>query len=69
MPTRLKRHLALTKIRRTETQIEDVVRGWLLRCTAYIDRDADQPPDTAALGRAIRSLAATRAARAAHNRE
>lgn len=64
-----KRHLALTKIRRAETKIEDVVRGWLLRCTAYIDRDTDQPPDAAAVGRAIRALAVTRAERAAHNRD
>ena len=60
---------ALAKARRAETDIEDVVRGWMLRCTAYLDRDADQPPDPALLGRAIRNLVGTRAESARYERE
>ncbi|TDD85860.1 hypothetical protein [Actinomadura rubrisoli] len=56
-----KRRLALAKAQRSETKIEDVVRGWLLQCTAYVDRAVAQPPDTAALGRAIRTLVMARA--------
>lgn len=56
-----KREMALTRTRRSETRIEDVVRGWLLRCTAYLDRDADQPPDIGSLSRAIRALTSVRA--------
>lgn len=56
-----KREMALTKTRRSETRIEDVIRGWLLRCTAYLDRDADQPPDIGSLRRAIRGLGAVKA--------
>jgi len=63
-----KRRLALAKTQRAEIRIEDVVRGWLLQCTSYVDRDADQPPDIAALGRALRTLAITRAERAKHER-
>ncbi|TDC87381.1 hypothetical protein [Actinomadura sp. 7K507] len=55
-----KRDIALTRTRRSEAKIEDVVRGWMLRCDAYLDRDADVPPDTAPLGRAIRALASVR---------
>ncbi|MFF0518496.1 hypothetical protein ACFYTC_07355 [Actinomadura nitritigenes] len=60
---------ALARARRAETDIEDVVRGWMLRCTAYLDRDADQPPDPAVLGRAIRNLVGTRAESARYERE
>ncbi|MFI0412286.1 hypothetical protein [Actinomadura sp. 3N508] len=56
-----KRETALKRTRRSETRLEDVVRGWMLRCTAYLDRDADQPPDIASLSRAIRGLTAVRA--------
>ncbi|MFG2091033.1 MULTISPECIES: hypothetical protein [unclassified Spirillospora] len=56
-----KRDMALTKTRRSEARIEDVLRGWLLRCTAYLDRDSDAPPDFARLSRAIRALIAVRA--------
>jgi hypothetical protein len=55
-----KRHLALTRTRRSETHIEDLIRAWVLRCSAYVDRDADQPPDLAPLGRALRSLGTVR---------
>jgi len=61
-----KRRLALAKTRRSETKIEDVVRSWLLQCTAYVDRAADQPPNPAVIGRAIRALTAARAATAKH---
>lgn len=64
-----RRRRALLKARRAETDIEDVVRGWMLRCTAYLDRDTDQPPDPAVLGRAIRGLAGTRAQSAKYERE
>ncbi|WP_131737496.1 hypothetical protein [Actinomadura roseirufa] len=56
-----KRRLALAKTRRTETRIEDVVRSWLVQCTAYIDRVADQPPDTTSIGRTLRALVTARA--------
>ncbi|WUI03838.1 hypothetical protein OHR68_19205 [Spirillospora sp. NBC_00431] len=55
-----KRELALKRTRRSETRIEDVVRSWMLRCTAYVDREADQPPDVGSLSRAIRRLSAAR---------
>ncbi|MGI5202242.1 hypothetical protein ACQEU6_11780 [Spirillospora sp. CA-108201] len=55
------RNLALARTRRSETRVEDVVRAWMLRCSAFVDRDIDQPPDTAALGRALRSLTTIRA--------
>lgn len=56
-----KRDMALTKTRRSEAGIEDVLRGWLLRCSAYLDRDADVPPDITSLSRAVRALIAVRA--------
>jgi hypothetical protein len=56
-----KRRLALARTRRSEARVEDVVRAWLLRCSAFLDRDAEQPPDTSALGRALRSLTTIRA--------
>ncbi|TMR00683.1 hypothetical protein ETD83_16145 [Actinomadura soli] len=55
-----KRETALKRTRRSETRMEDVVRGWMLRCTAYLDRDADQPPDISSLSRAIRGLTSVR---------
>lgn len=56
-----KRHLALAKTRRSEARIKDVIRGWILRCSAYTDDAAGRPPDIAPLGRALRSLASVRA--------
>lgn len=56
-----KSEMALAKTRRSEARIEDVIRGWLLRCSAYLDREADQPPNVAPLSRAIRGLTAVRA--------
>jgi hypothetical protein len=55
-----KRRLGLVRTRRTETHAEDVIRAWVLRCSAYVDGDADQPPDIAPLSRALRSLDAVR---------
>ena len=56
-----KRATALARTRRSETKVEDVVRGWMLRCSAYLDRDAEQPPEIGSLSRAIRGLTALRA--------
>ncbi|GGQ42370.1 hypothetical protein GCM10010187_71010 [Actinomadura coerulea] len=56
-----RRNLALARTRRSETRAEDVIRAWILRCSAFLDGDADQPPDTAPLGRALRSLTTIRA--------
>ncbi|TDD36719.1 hypothetical protein E1287_10450 [Actinomadura sp. KC06] len=56
-----KRETVLKRTRRSETRMEDVVRGWMLRCAAYLDRDADQPPDISSLSRAIRGLTSVRA--------
>ncbi|SNS67425.1 hypothetical protein [Actinomadura mexicana] len=55
------RTMTLARTRRSESRVEDVVRAWILRCSAFVDRDAGQPPDTAALGRALRSLTTIRA--------
>ncbi|MEU5883396.1 hypothetical protein [Spirillospora sp. NPDC047279] len=52
--------LALERARKAESRSEDILRGWLLRCTAYLDRALDDPPDSAAPGRALRSLEAAR---------
>ncbi|WP_242887888.1 hypothetical protein [Actinomadura litoris] len=57
-----KHQMAIARARRAEIKVEDVVRGWLLRCTAYVDRAADQPPDLTAIRRALRALVAARAA-------
>lgn len=51
-----KRQMALTRTRRSEIRVEDVVRGWILRCSAYLDRDAEEPPNTGSLNRALRNL-------------
>ncbi|RFS81197.1 hypothetical protein D0T12_33000 [Actinomadura spongiicola] len=56
-----KRELDLNRTRQAETTTEDVVRGWMLRCASYIDREADQPPDMRTLNNAMRRLAALRA--------
>ncbi len=61
-----KRHLTLVKKRESEAHVEDVVRGWMLRCFAYVDGDAEQPPDIALLSRALRSLGTVRAELASH---
>ncbi|MFI0483623.1 hypothetical protein [Actinomadura sp. 9N215] len=63
-----KRELALKRTRRSETRIEDVVRGWLLRCTAYLDGETDLPPDIGPLSRAMKGLSAVRAEIARQNR-
>ncbi|NDU72806.1 hypothetical protein GWI34_09215 [Actinomadura sp. DSM 109109] len=55
-----KRNLYLARTRRSESQAEDVVRAWILRCSAFLDRDADHSPETAPLGRALRRLTAIR---------
>ncbi|MFA1551262.1 hypothetical protein [Actinomadura chokoriensis] len=56
-----KRHLALERTRRSEAAVEDVIRAWILRCSAYLDGDADQQPDIGPLSRALRSLGTVRA--------
>ncbi|MEU5991273.1 hypothetical protein ABZ806_20080 [Spirillospora sp. NPDC047418] len=56
-----KRRLTLTRTHRSEAHFEDVIHAWILRCSAYVDRDAGQPPDIAALSRAVRSLVTVRA--------
>ncbi|WP_051712669.1 hypothetical protein [Spirillospora albida] len=55
-----KHRLAAAKRHRQEAKCEDAIRGWILRCTAYVDRVAEDPPDTAALSRALRTLTAAR---------
>ncbi|WP_344900836.1 hypothetical protein [Actinomadura meridiana] len=54
--TEEKREIGLNRTRRSETRTEDIMRGWMLRCSAYLDRETDQPPDLAPLSRAIRRL-------------
>ncbi|MEW2357055.1 hypothetical protein [Spirillospora sp. NPDC029432] len=56
------RHRALARARRDEERHEDALRNWMLRCTAYLDRAADDPPDPAAAGRTLRALRTARAA-------
>ncbi|MFG2006029.1 hypothetical protein ACGFNU_43455 [Spirillospora sp. NPDC048911] len=55
------RRLAQAKALRAETQIEDSLRSWLLRCMAYVDRTVDDPPDSYAAGRSLRALITARA--------
>ncbi|WP_396447891.1 hypothetical protein [Actinomadura sp.] len=50
------RSLTLARTRRSEEHAEDVIRAWVLRCSAYVDGDADQPPDLGPLSRALRTL-------------
>ncbi|TDC45503.1 hypothetical protein E1281_30195 [Actinomadura sp. KC345] len=54
------REMAVARTRRAEAKVEDAIRGWLRRCGAYVDRDADLPPDIAPLSRAIRALTSVR---------
>ncbi|XRQ16127.1 hypothetical protein ACN3XK_36225 [Actinomadura welshii] len=56
-----KREVAMERSRRSEARIEDAVRGWMVRCSAYVDHGADLPPDIAPLGRALRALTTVRA--------
>lgn len=63
-----KRRLTLARTHRSEAHFEDVVHAWILRCSAYVDRDADQPPDIAPLSRALRSLSTVRAEIKEHDR-
>ncbi|MFD0903224.1 hypothetical protein [Actinomadura sediminis] len=56
-----KRDLALARSRSAEARIEDAARTWLARCTAYLDRAGEEPPDTAVLRRALRALRKARA--------
>ncbi|KAB2346817.1 hypothetical protein [Actinomadura rudentiformis] len=49
------------KALRAQTQIEDALRSWLLRCMAYIDRTIEDPPDSYAAGRTLRALITARA--------
>ncbi|WP_051300542.1 hypothetical protein [Actinomadura rifamycini] len=60
-----KRELASARSRRAEARVEDAARAWLARCDAYLDRAADEPPDTAVLRRALRALRTLRAETAA----
>ncbi|MFI0453818.1 hypothetical protein [Actinomadura sp. 6N118] len=55
------RRKAQAKALRTETQIEDTLRSWLLRCMAYVDRTIEDPPDSYAAGRTLRALITARA--------
>jgi hypothetical protein len=61
-----KRRLTLSRTHRSETHIEDVIRAWVHRCSAYVDRDAEEPPDTIPLNRALRTLTTLRAEIAKH---
>ncbi|RKS74241.1 hypothetical protein BZB76_2750 [Actinomadura pelletieri DSM 43383] len=63
-----KRELDLRRTRQAETRTEDVVRGWILRCASYIDRQADEPPDLRTLNNALRRLSALRTEIAKHQR-
>ncbi|MFI0356776.1 hypothetical protein [Actinomadura sp. 9N407] len=47
---------ALARARRNEERHEDALRTWMLRCGAYLDRTADDPPDPKAASRALRAL-------------
>ncbi|CNF48351.1 Uncharacterised protein [Mycobacterium tuberculosis] len=63
-----KRSLALAMARRSEAHFEDVIHAWILRCSAYVDRDTEEPPAIAPLGRALRSLGTVRAEIEEHDR-
>ncbi|MGI5169167.1 hypothetical protein ACQEU3_32940 [Spirillospora sp. CA-253888] len=60
------RQAALAKARKEADRHEESLRNWLNGCTAYLDKNVDQPPDTAIVRRALRSLAAARATASAH---
>ncbi|MFI6522107.1 hypothetical protein ACIBF1_41625 [Spirillospora sp. NPDC050679] len=62
----VERQAALAKARKEAERHEESLRGWLNGCTAYLDKSTDQPPDMTAARRALRSLAAARAAASAH---
>jgi hypothetical protein len=56
------REHALRQARRNEERHEDAVRNWMLRCTAFLDRTTDEPPDTATATRALKAIVAARSA-------
>ncbi|WP_157431352.1 hypothetical protein [Actinomadura hibisca] len=60
------RRAALAKARKEVDRHEESLRGWLEGCAAYVNRTADELPDLATARRALRSLAAARAAAAEH---
>ncbi|MFD0687454.1 hypothetical protein [Actinomadura fibrosa] len=65
--TEERRRLFHDRLRKSEIKVEDLVRTWLLQCTAYVDRELDHPPDTAPLGRTLRALVTARAESARHD--
>ncbi|HEY8478578.1 MAG TPA: hypothetical protein VIL71_02000 [Spirillospora sp.] len=63
-----KRELTLSKMRRAEERLRESIHAWLDRCSAYLARDVDTPPDTASLSRALRGLTTLRAEAAKQER-
>jgi hypothetical protein len=57
---------AVTRARRNEERHEDALRTWMLRCTAYLDRTADEPPDVKTAGRTLRALKTARSTAVLH---
>jgi hypothetical protein len=60
------RDQALTRARRTEERHEDALRSWMMRCTAYLDRTTEDPPDASIATRALKGVTAARSSTAAH---
>jgi predicted amidohydrolase YtcJ len=58
---------AVRQARRNEERHEDALRNWMLRCTAFLDRTAEDPPDMAMASRALKGIAAARSAAADHS--
>jgi hypothetical protein len=54
------RDQALNRARRTEERHEDALRSWMLRCTAYLDRTTEDPPDATTATRALKGITAAR---------
>jgi hypothetical protein len=61
------RDLALNRARRNEERHEDTLRSWMLRCTAYLDRTAEDPPDAMTATRALKAITAARSTMASHS--
>ena len=51
---------ALVRARRNEKRHEDALRNWMLRCTAYLDGTAEDPPDALAVSRSLKAITAAR---------
>jgi hypothetical protein len=61
------RDQVLNQARRSEERNEDALRNWMVRCTAFLDHTAEDPPDTAMASRALKAISAARSTLASHS--